>query len=424
MLKKFVFYFLLFLVIIPFGVSASENSLVKVGNSYYDTLEEAIANAGSMDTIMLISDAILDDSLLINKTINLNLNGNDIEASEKVFLVQGGTLNVDGEGTIRETNPNYGAIMVIGSSSVGDKEYSVVNIGKDVTLEGWSGVFVSHDNSKSYGVEVNLAGDINAVSDVNGGSGIGVYVNGNIKEKNNVPVINILDGVEIISNGNGLYIAGYSIFNIGKAYISGSQSGIGIKAGILNIDGAFVVCNGEDNTPTEGYNNGMNASGVALQIESNNGYAGDMEVNVDSGEFRSKNSNVIYEYIGRGSNSLVKSMDISSGTFVSDAGKNVFRFSDSFKDKHSSFISGGRYSSDPSLYLDIGYKIVKDGGMFSVIKSTLKDVGGNSVDSEYSDDGFNIWLVIFGGIIVLLVSMIFFNKKKIFNLFSNSLKEI
>lgn len=412
MFKKIIFIFLLFFIITPIFVNASISSLVKVGGKYYDTLEEAIANASSTDTIMLISDVKLDDTLEINKTVNINLNGNDITSKEKVFLVKGGVLNLSGKGTIKELEPSYGAIMVIGSVDQNDDDYSIVNVGKDVTLEGWSGIFITHEDSKSYGVVVNLDGKINAVDDTSGGEGVGVYVNGNIKHQNNSPVINIKDDAYIESTGNGLYIAGYTTVNIGKSYISGVESGIGIKAGKLNIDGATVIGSGEDKTPTEGYNNGIKASGTSIQIESNDGYAGNIELNIKSGNFKSKNSNIIYEYIGRGNNSLVKNIDISGGSFISEAKKDVFRLSNEMKSSHNSFITGGEYSSNPNEYLEVGYTSSLDNSLYKVTKSTMKSVSLDNSDVNSKSNSLIKWLII---IIVLTISgiLVYLNRKKV-----------
>ena len=418
-MKKIIFSLLLIILMFPIFVSASTTPMAKVGDKYYDTLEEAILNASSNDTIMLVSDVVLNDTLTINKEVNINLNGNDISAKEKVFMVSGGFLDISGSGTIRETEPNYGAIMLVGSSEVTDDKYSGVHVGEYVTLEGWSGIFINHENSKSYGVFVYLDGKINAIDDINGGSGIGVYVNGNIKDKEDHPVVNISDGAEIKSTGNGLYIAGYSTFYIGKAYISGVESGIGIKSGILNIDGATVIGTGEDKTPTEGYNNGIKASGTAIQIESNNGYAGGIELNISNGEFTSENSHVVYEYIGRGTSSQIYSMSFSNGTFISEASKDVFNFSDSFKDIHSGFISGGEYSSNPSSYLKSGYSVTKEDGMYSVTKSTLKTVSSNSVNN--SEPTFLRSII---SIIIIVISgvLIYFNRTRLSNWINNLIK--
>lgn len=413
MLKKIIFNFLL-IFLLPIYVYASEGSLLRIGNKYYDSFLEAIANVGSNETIVLIDDIILDSSVNVNKTVNIDLNGNDIVSPTKVFLIDGGVLNLRGKGTIRESKPEYGAVMLMGSNDPNDKDYSILNVGKDVTLEGWSGVFVNHKNGTAYGVKVNLDGKIKAINDTNGDNGIGVYVNGNIKNKENIPIINISDNAYITSTGNGLYIAGNSTFNISSAYINGEESGIGIKSGNLNINGATVISNGPDKTPTEGYNNGIRPSGTAIQIESNNGYVGDMNIDIDSGSFKSKNSNVIYEYIGKGTSTEVDSIDISGGTFISEASKNIFSMSDSFNNKHSSFISGGNYSSNPSEYLKTGYNANLNDDLYSVTKSTMLEV----IDINSNDSNNNILKVIITMISIIIISfLIYVNRYKLLKMF-------
>lgn len=414
MFKKFLVFLLLLFIISPKTINASMNSEAKVGNNYYDKLEDAIANASSTDTIMLTSNVELNNTLNINKTVNIDLNGKNIEAPTKVFEVQGGVLNLTGKGSIKEKEPNYGAIMVKGSSDISDSKYSIVNVGSDVTLEGWSGIFVNHDNSKSYGVEVNLSGKINAISDTNGGEGIGVYVNGNIKDKTNHPVVNIKDGAHITSNGNGLYIAGYSTFNIKKAYIKGVESGIGIKAGNLNISGATIECDGEDKTPTGGYNNGMKPSGTTIQIESNKGYAGNINLNIKDGDFTSKNSHVIYEYIGGGNTTQVNSIDINNGTYMSEANKETLLFSNEFNNIHDSFITGGTYSSNPINYLNPNYTTSLNNDLYKVIKTTAKETFLNTTTNS-NNNNFGIYLIITLSTISLVV-LLFLNKNKIINM--------
>lgn len=407
-MKKIIFILLLFFGLVPI-VCASSVPLTRIGDRYYSSLEEAIQNASGDDVISLISDVNLDDSLVINKVVNINLNGNNIKAAEKVFMINGGFLTLSGKGTIRETEPNYGAIMLVGSTSYTNEKYSAVSVGKDVTLEGWSGIFINHDSNKSYGVHAYLEGKINAVNDTSGGSGAGVYVNGNIKDEMESPVVNIMDGAEIKSSGSGLYIAGYSTFNIGDAYIEGDESAIGIKSGKLIIDGATLVCKGEDYTPTSGYQNGIKPSGATIQIESNNGYKGKMEIDISSGNFISKNSNVIYEYIGRGTYSQIYSMSISGGKFTSGKSNNVFSFSNSFKDIHSGFISGGEYSTNPNEYLKLGYKVVEDNNKYDVIKSTMKEVVGNTY--KVSNRNNFMKSLIFILIISLPLLFLYINKK-------------
>ena len=77
-LKKIIFCLLVLLFMYPILVSASVTPMAKVGDKYYDNLEDAINGATSTDIVTLISDVVLKESLPINKTVNINLNGNDI----------------------------------------------------------------------------------------------------------------------------------------------------------------------------------------------------------------------------------------------------------------------------------------------------------------------------------------------------------
>ena len=154
----------------------------------------------------------------------------------------------------------------------------------------------------------------------------------------------------------------------------------------------------------------MNASGTAIQIESNSGYAGNMVLNISSGTIKSKNSSVIYEYIGKGDSTKVKSISITGGTFTSEAGKNVFLLSNSFKDTHPSFISGGKFSSNPSDYLKIGYTSNLENNYYDVSKSAMAVFGANT----NSNNTFNVLTIL---LLIISAIIIYFNRLKIVNVF-------
>lgn len=300
--------------------------------------------------------------------------------------------------------------MLKGSDNYTDKNYSTVSVEKDVTLEGWSGIFINHHNKTGYGILVNMDGTINAVDDTSGGPGAGIYVNGNIQHENNSPIINLNNNTKIISTGNGIYAAGYATYNINGAYIEGKESGIGIKSGDFNILDGTIIGNGPDKTPTSGNNNGINPSGVAIQIESNQGYNGNIKLDIKDGNIKSKNSNVIYEYTNNNTNTKVKSIDISGGTYTSDAKKTVFSLSNSFKNTHPEFISGGTYSSDPTNYLKSGYSISKNNNsMYEVIHSTM-----STFKTESTNNKNPFYILIITLSIIIIGITIYINRKKIF----------
>ena len=283
--------------------------------------------------------------------------------------------------------------MLIGSNDSKKRDYTTISVGKDITLEGWSGIFINHNNKTAYGILVNMDGTINALNDINGDSGIGIYINGNIQNENNSPIINLNKTSIITSTGTGIYAAGYATYYINGAYISGKESALGIKSGIFNILDGNIIGTGLDKTPTTGNNNGINPTGAAIQIESNPGYKGDIELNIKNGTIESKHSNVIYEYTVNNTSTKVKHINIIGGTFLSN-NKETFLLSNSFKNTHQKFISGGKFSSNPSNYLKDGYTASKDeNSLYEIISNTMKEIN-TSMNIKPNKKSYIIYIII------------------------------
>lgn len=405
-MKKILFIIIFLISIVPKNILASSITLVRVGNNYYDNLQDAIKNAKSNDIINLITNIEVEETLNINKNVNINLNGKTISAKEKVFLIEGGFLHLSGTGLIKETNPNYGAIMIKGSKNKNDINYSTLKADAGITLEGWSGIFIGHNNGLSYGILVNTEATIISKKDSNGITGAGIYINGTIKDDNNSPIININKKSIINSEGTGLYQAGYATTNIEETHITGEESAISIKSGILNIKSGTFTCTGSDNTPTNTNNNGINPSGATIQIESNNNYKGNIQLNITGGTLTSKNSHVIYEYTTKESVSKIVDIKISDGIYKSP--KNIFSLSNSLVLNHQKFITGGRYNQNVEEYLSDNYSLSKIDDMYVVTKSVMKEE--LLKQARHSNIlKFIIYFLIF----VLLSLTIYLNKAKI-----------
>ena len=316
-------------------------------------LAAAVSAANDGDTLTLTEDVEVTSVITIDKELTLDLAGFDVLFKNNSYLlVEGGNLTVTGEGTMAEETPYYAPIVVKGSTVETATDYSVVNVGEGVTLEGWSGLFIKQSSSNTaYGVDVTIDGTIVAKTD-GSSTGIGVYINGNIQHTTNAPVITLGSTADITSDGPGIYAAGYAVWNINGATISGVEAGLGIKSGEFNITDAIVTATGEDKTPTAGYGNGINPSGAAIQIESNKGYAGNIELNIEGGTFTSEKGIAIYEYLDDKSSNpatetAVSSIVLSGGEFTSAEGKPVMALSEEFVDEHTEteFIEGGVYKS-------------------------------------------------------------------------------
>ena len=322
------------------------------------TLLAAFKNAESGDVVKLIDNITytLPERVLVSTDVTLNMNNHNIDfdgASVRSFTVQDGSLNIIGKGTI--SHPEHNALNVRGTADKTKVNYSTLKVGKDVTVNGFYGIAVFSDpeNKKlGYGVNVEFAGKIEKSTEG------GITINGNLQNAEGAPVINILDGAVINSEQTGLYAAGNGTWNIGKANITGKESAIGIKSGKVIINGGTFTCTGESQMPTEGYSNGINASGAALQLESNKDYYGNIELIIKDGTFTSKNAVSIYEYLAKNiKKTNVNKIEILGGKFVSAKGNNNFLLSEELDYKGAIAVSGGTFSANPVSYLKPAHKV-------------------------------------------------------------------
>ena len=321
------------------------------------TLLAAFKTAKSGDVVKLIDNITytLPERVLVSTDVTLNMNNHNIDfdgASVRSFTVQDGSLNIIGKGTI--SHPEHNALNVRGTTDKTKVNYSTLKVGKDVTVNGLYGIAVFYDpeNKKiGYGVNVEFAGKIESTEG-------GITINGNLQNAEGAPVINILDGAVINSEKTGLYAAGNGTWNIGKANITGKESAIGIKSGKVIINGGTFTCTGESQMPTEGYSDGINASGAAIQLESNKDYYGNIELIIKDGTFTSKNAVSIYEYLAKNiKQTNVNKIEILGGKFVSARGNNNFLLSEELDYKGAIAVSGGTFSANPVTYLKPAHKV-------------------------------------------------------------------
>ena len=365
---------------------------VQVGEEYL-TLADAFAQE-NVTSIKLISDCAIDEAITVGegKDITLDLNGHSITCSTKpadgsadkyyAFEVNGGKLKVTDTSATQtgqviaksdkpglnqrmfllkkgELNLDKGkyetniACVVLGADENQATPYSHLTVGQDAQLniDYYYAILVADTNGSANGVVVDFDGTSN-----NGA----LYINGTVQTKTgNVPVINVGShaNVTVTTSGDGaVYAAGYGIWNFEKGcQLTGDGSALAIKAGIANINGGTFKATGKDQTPTPGWSNGVNGSGAAIQIESNNKYAGDVEIAIKGGTITSENGYSIYEYLdGSTTATKLKSITVDGGDFtgaiaISEA------LGTAITSKDSTFvINNGYFTSDPSAYLADG----------------------------------------------------------------------
>ncbi len=382
--KKMILTFVATIMILMPSTIFASSTTVKTESEFTD----AIKTSG---TIVIGEDFTINSKLDITDVeLVIDLNGNTVTfANGGRLQLKSGSMDITGTGTMKEAVATTAPISVYGSNNKDAENYTVVTIGKDVTLTGRYGLFINKgpvDASTAFGVVVNIYGTLYGIcSEDRTTCGAGLYINGTVKKtEGNVPVVNIYKGATIGDEiANGIYAAGYAVWNIDGAAINGRGYGIALKAGVLNIKNTTIT--EISNEVVDGtYNgNGVNATASAIQIESNPGYAGKMTINIENSTFESKNGKVFYHYIttkdgSAGENQLL-SMTVNGGTYKGDI--------DLYEDDKVTILSGNYTSEIIDDYFPKGYFISKNEDYYfpcNVSYTEGVQLNGSSTKCNYS----------------------------------------
>lgn len=367
-LKKLLFTFITSVLVLVPVITNAETINVK-------TMEELLNAVKGNNTVVLDDNITLNKALEINgNNVVLDLNGKTITITEKYIDLIKGSLEITGKGTIKDTRvleAPGSTIYVEGSTNKSDTGYSTLYVGKDVTIDTtqW-GLSVWDTSAKAYGVTVNFDGTIVSTGSKAGG----ITIQGNIKNDGtaiNVPVINLSKTTKITATGSDgfpLYGAGAGQWNVVGATCEGINGALGVKSGRFNIVNATLKATGKPGV-VEGYGNGINGVGAAIQIESNNTYFGKIELLItQNSQIISEKGNSIYHYSAQTGVNNLNELRIHDGNFVGDI---VFQENDKV------YVKGGTFQTDSiGNYVENGYKLIK----LSETKYTVSNI--NYIDVE------------------------------------------
>lgn len=367
-LKKLLFTFITSVLVLVPVITNAETINVK-------TMEELLNAVKGNNTVVLDDNITLNKALEINgNNVVLDLNSKTITITEKYIDLIKGSLEITGKGTIKDTRvlEATGSTMYVeGSTNKSDAGYSTLYVGKDITIDTtqW-GLSVWDTSAKAYGVTVNFDGTIVSTGSKAGG----ITIQGNIKNDGtaiNVPVINLSKTTKITATGSDgfpLYGAGAGQWNVLEATCEGINGALGVKSGRFNIDNATLKATGKPGV-VEGYGNGINGVGAAIQIESNNTYFGKIELLItQNSQIISEKGNSIYHYSAQTGVNNLNELRIHDGNFVGDI---VFQENDKV------YVKGGTFQTDSiGNYVENGYKLIK----LSETKYTVSNI--NYIDVE------------------------------------------
>ena len=331
----------------------------------FDNISTALNYSSKTNPAVLAKDCNFYAYIYGGAERYLDLNGFTLTMSSTTSITQG-LLSIEGEGTINYTGTNV-VFWVYGASDPAAESYSVLNIGNDVVINAPNGYGIGvagyADATKAYGAKVNVEGEIVAKS-------FCITTNGSVKAmEGNLPEINV-SGKLTSTNEAAIYAAGYAIWNLVGAEVTGAE-GIYAKSGTVNISGGTVTATGAVGSATPNCN-GTSNTGDAIIMDTNNCYAGNVIVNIINGaEITSNNGYAVQEVVTKNKDDASTAIGLviaGEGTNL-EGGKGSVKMSDDFvkslEDGSSSTyqwvingVSGGTYSSRPPVVAD-GYVAIE-----------------------------------------------------------------
>ena len=317
-------------------IQAEDESKVTTAVTSEEALRAAIA-ANQGGTIVLGSDIVLTDGvenrliLPAGSDITIDLNGHSIKHDTRVFQVYNAKLTVVGPGSLEETLVDqYSPIMVFGSQDSSAEDFSVVNV-SNLTLKGWSGIFVNPQNACAYGVKIT-ATDVNIEGlDVTKGENA-LYINGQInKTDGNAPEITLNN----VTANRGIYAAGYGKWTLNGCDITAEDFAMEIRAGELTIgSGEYKATAATFKSEANG--NGSTTSGAALSVSQ---HSTNLPINVviNGGTFTGLKA--LYEADVQTAPSEGISLSVTGGTFNGEV----------YSQNCTDFITGGTFTDPNAL---------------------------------------------------------------------------
>ena len=389
---------------VPAVADDSDATGVQVAEvSTSEALQKALENDSN---IKLTANITITSTLNVTKTNTVDLNGFNITGDKvRVFQVTG-KLTLDGNGTITSTQGITETSSVIRVGSNGTTGTPSIVVKKDVTIDAP----YSHALGL-FGKEAKITADIYGT--IQSATGTAIINNGS-KDFNSTEITINSDAV-IRSTGTddsvAIYHPGRGVLNISGGTIEGVGSAIAMKSGTLNITGGTITATGNAVMPPAGYSNGINASGAAIQIESNKSYYGNPDntylatydsknavtLNITGGTLESKNAVAIYEYLSDEKNkdgsptttkTSVGSISINNATLKSAFTTDI-QVSKECVTENAITIKGGTFSKAIDYAQGITVSVVDKSILaadvkFSITGQTMAVANGGAYDGTIS----------------------------------------
>ena len=248
----------------------------------YKDFKAAIDAVADNDVLRLYKDIVSSSNgfrIENGKKFIVDMGGCEIVAPSTPINLRHGNVEFTGKGTIRESEPDqFGAVYILGSFEEDIADYSVIKLGKDITLRGWSGIMIDGSNKnrpnyKGYGIVVESDATIKCPIDGDTVSaGTGIYVNGTNKlDIGDAPKLTIRGSITAGHAGTpsdagcGIYAAGAGDWVLDNVDINSTSCAIEVRAGKMIVKGGTYSASTEDYKVSSN-NSGTTTTGAAFAV--------------------------------------------------------------------------------------------------------------------------------------------------------------
>ena len=307
MKKKLLFLVAVLALFVPSVMAAEKTAGTE------EELTKAFSETATGDTIKLTADIDSTNHLPLTdgRKLTINLNGHNLNFTNgKTLFVVSGELTITGKGTV---NLNDLYINVWGIEESTSKEKSILNVEKDVTIKGSTGIAIYESEKNAYNTEVNFAGTIIAED-------YGITTNGIIKNENG-PVVNIKKGSVITATGNdgiAVYCAGNGTYNIEDGVKLTGATGIEVRSGKLNVKGGTITGTAKK-LVSEANSKGATTAGAGIAVVQHTTQL-PIEVNITGGTITGAEALYVNNTQGNPTTAWAKvNVTVTGGTFNTDA---------------------------------------------------------------------------------------------------------
>lgn len=222
--------------------AAGATTAVAVVNGYYycKTLAEAVAAAEEGDTVTLLADVSVEETIVVEKALTLDLNGFDIASGVAVLKI----VNA-GEVTITDRTQAPGTIASSVNGNTIDSEGTDLTI-ENVTIEnsgsGYTIVFRGNQTpSAAAAADPSTFNTLTLDHAKVNAYMVAISGNGSADKTWSGTIIRIENSQIVAQKGTGIYHPQYGIVNVsGDSAISGG-TGIEMRAGELNVNGGTIT---------------------------------------------------------------------------------------------------------------------------------------------------------------------------------------